>query len=212
MDPLSKSQDSDITRPNPPHGARVGVYTALGALSGVIALPWLPDTVARRVRGALAQDLCSRHGVALTPEARAVLSEPDADVLSGKMGAALRFVALRWLKRFSPLGFLPPVRSAVSTFALGHLMDRYFVRHRKERATRMDVEEAKHLRALVDKAVVELLRTDLQVPRDNVGAAPEDLRDGVTQLIDGVVIAVASVPDMITRRLDAAFDAVVKRT
>jgi hypothetical protein len=212
MDPLSKGpDDTDMMRPPPAHGARVGVYTALGALSGVIALPWIPDGMARRIRGALAQDLCARHGVTLTPEARAILAEPEADMLKGAMGQALRFVALRWLRRFSPLGFLPPVRSAVTTYALGHLLSRYFARHRTERATRMDVDEAKKIRALVDKTLIELLRTDLVVPRDQSPNAPEDLRDGMTQVIDGVVIAVASLPDIVTRRLDAAFDAAVKR-
>ena len=75
----------------------------------------------------------------------------------------------------------------------------------------MDADEAKKLRALVDQALLEVLRTDLKVPTEANRAGTEDLRDGVTQVIDGVVITVASLPDWITRRLDAAFDAVVKR-
>jgi hypothetical protein len=212
MDPLSKGpEDTELVRKQPVDGGRIGVYTALGALSGAFALPWVPDTLARRIRGALAQDLCSRFGVTLTPGAREILAEPEADMLKGAFGQAVRFVAIRWLRRFSPLGFLPPVRSAVTTYALGHLMNRYFARHRTERATRMDVDEAKKLRDLVDKTMVEVFRTDLNVPRDPRAAAPEDLRDAVTQVVDGVVIAVASLPDLLSRRLDAAFDAAVKR-
>lgn len=212
-EPLKKSDDdTDIAPSARSSGAgRIGVYTALGALSGVVALPWLPDTLARRVRGALAQDLSNRFGVTLTPEARAVLATPETDLLGGALGSAVRFIALRWLKRFSPLALLPPVRAGVTTYALGHLFERYLVRHRRERSTRMDVDEAKKLRALVDKALVEVLRTDLAVPSDPNRAATEDLRDGITQVIDGIVITAASLPEWITRRLDAAFDAVVKR-
>lgn len=213
MDPLKRSaDDTDLVRGSTSGSGRIGVYTALGALSGVVALPWVPDGLARRVRGALAQDLCNRAGVALTPEAREVLAEPETnDAMGGAVGQALRFVAIRFLKRFSPLGFLPPVRTGVTTYALGHLLERYLSRHRTERATRMDVEEARKVRALVDKAVVEVFRTDLAVPREHRASASEDLRDGMTQIVDGVVIAVASVPDLLARRLDAAFDAVSKR-
>jgi hypothetical protein len=214
MDPLTKGAGdaADIVRKPSAGTGRIGVYTALGALSGVIALPWVPDGLARRVRGALAQDLCSHFGVTLTPEARVVLAEPETPAMGGALGQAARFVALRWLKRFSPLGFLPPVRTGVTTYALAHLLDRYLSRHRAQRATRMDHDEAKTLRGLIDQTLVELLRTDLTVPPDrNRAAAPEDLRDGMTQVVDGVVIAVASVPDLLTRRLDAAFDVVMAR-
>lgn len=216
MDPLSKTPDEvrpDMARAREAAASgRIGVYTTLGALSGVIALPWVPDGLAKRVRGALAQDLCSRFGVTLTPEARTVLAEPEgAHAMRGALGQAVRFVALRWLKRISPIGFLPPVRTGVTTYALAHLLNRYLARHRIERATRMDVDEAKMFRSLVDKTLLEILRTDLVVPRDTRGGAPEDLRDGMTQVIDGVVIALASAPELVTRRLDAAFDVVMRR-
>ena len=211
MDPLTKgTEDTDIVRAKEAGGGRMGVYTALGALSGVFALPFLPDTLARRVRGALAHDLCTRAGVTLTEEARALLSEPETDLLKGPLGQAARFVASRWLRRFTPLGFLPPVRTAITTFALGHLLGRYLARHRSERATRMDVDEAKKVKRLIDRTLVDVLRSDLAVPREHV-ARGEDLRDGVTQVVDGVVIAIAGLPDMAVRRLDVAFDAAVRR-
>lgn len=213
MDPLTKgtAEPADIVRTLSAGTGRIGVYTALGALSGVIALPWIPDGLARRVRGALAQDLCSHFGIAITPEARAVLAEPEADLMRGALGQAARFVALRWLKRFSPFGFLPPVRTGVTTYALAHLLNRYLSRHRAERSTRMDIEEARKLRSLVDKTLVELFKTDLPVQKATRNAPSEDLRDGMTQVIDGAVIGIASLPDLLTRRLDAAFDAVIKR-
>lgn len=216
MDPLTaradqKSDDSEIVRTQTAGAGRIGAYTALGALSGVMALPFVPDTLAKRVRGALAQDLCARFGIALTPEARAVLCEPEGDKMRNAAVQAIRFVAIRWLKRVSPLGFLPPVRTGFTTYALGHVLERYLARHRRERATRMDVEEARKLRSLIDKTLAEVFRTDLPMSRDQSSMAQEDLRDGFTQIVDGVVITLASVPELIARRLDAAFDAVVKR-
>src|SRR4051794_34673723 len=60
-------------------GGRLGTYTMLGAVTGVVPLPWLPDVVARRIRGALVHDLTSRHGLSITPEARAALVEPEME-------------------------------------------------------------------------------------------------------------------------------------
>ena len=58
-------------------GGRLGTYTMMGAASGVVPLPWVPDAIVRRVRGALIHDLTARHGLSLTPEARTVLIEPS---------------------------------------------------------------------------------------------------------------------------------------
>ena len=54
---------------------RLGTYTILGGVTGIVPLPWVPDAIARRVRGALVHDLTARHGLSLTPEARSLLAD-----------------------------------------------------------------------------------------------------------------------------------------
>ena len=58
--------------------ARVTVFAFAGALVGVVPIPILPRRMMRSIRGAMAHDVCTQHGLALTAEARDVLSEPAA--------------------------------------------------------------------------------------------------------------------------------------
>src|ERR1700733_4865432 len=104
------------------------------------------------VRGALTQDIAARHGLSITLEARDLLAEPAGTEGPRGLGAqAMRFVTRRLLGRFGPLGFVPPVRSGLETFVLGHLFARYLESLRTERAARIDVEEARELRRAIDR-------------------------------------------------------------
>lgn len=192
-----------------PHfgGGRLGTYTALGAVSGVVPLPWVPDAIARRVRGALVHDLTARHGLSLTPEARAILVEPGgAEGPQSYMKQGVTFAVTRVLGRLGPLAMLGPVRTALGTFVLGHLFERYLDTARHARSVRIDVDEARRIRRAIDQALVYALTTDGGRSRENPPFGPEDLRDDSTRVVDGVLISIASAPGWLTRRLDAAFD------
>ncbi len=198
-------------RSDPAGVGRVGIYALLGGITGVVPLPWLPDAIARRLRGALAQDVAARRGLSLTKEARGVLSEPEPrESARGMMGEMLRFATKKLLTRFTPLSVLPPVRSAAHVFALGHLFDRYIEKTRTLRSVRIDVEEAKKIRDAIDHAILAVVKPELSVEKAPRLNAPEDLRDPPTQMLDGVIIAVAGLPEWIVRRLDAAYDDYVK--
>jgi len=212
-DPMVKDKEAPLGDKRAPLGTgRLGVYTALGAATGSVPLPVLPDQLVRRLRGALVHDVSARHGLSLTAEARDVLSAPHpGDTPPTLIAQAMRYASSKLLARFTPLGFLSPVRSAAQTFALGHLLDRYIATARRERAVRIDREEARRVRRAIDHAVINTLRSDLH-PAAAPSAAPiEDLRDQVTQILDGIVIAAAGIPDWMVRRLDAAFDEAIRR-
>ncbi len=189
---------------------RLGTYTVMGAASGVVPLPWIPDALARRVRGALVQDLASRHGLSLSPDARAVLIEPGgAEGPRGFLSQGVTFAVTRILGRVGPLALVPPVRSAIGTFVLGHLLHRYLDGARAVRTLRIDVEEARRVRRAIDQALLYALTTDAHDSREDKPFSAEDLRDSTTQFVDGVLISVASLPGWLVRRLDAAFDEVL---
>jgi len=192
-------------------GGRLGTYTFLGGVTGIVPLPWVPDAIARRVRGALAHDLASRHGVSLTAEARAVLVESaGADGPRSVFSQGLKFAVTRVLGRLGPLAVVAPVRTALGTFVLGHLLERYLERGRTVRAVRIDVEEARKVRRAIDQALLYAVTTEPRKPsRDEVPIPPEDLRDQTTQIVDGVIISVANLPAWFLKRLDAAFDEVL---
>jgi len=212
MDPLSKDKEAPVrlVEKDTLGAGRIGVYTAIGGSIGMVPLPWVPDSIARRVRGALVQDVAARHGLSITPDARAALAEPDGpDGSRGMFAQAMKFATQKFLVRFVPLGFLPPLRSAAQTFALGHLFHRYLQNARNNVSIRIDVDEARRVRRAIDASVFAAFRVD--VPEGALRKnAPEDLRDDITQFVDGLIIGAASVPDLIVRRLDAAFDECLK--
>jgi uncharacterized protein (DUF697 family) len=188
-------------------GGRLGTYTALGAITGIVPLPWVPDAIVRRIRGALVHDLTSRHGLSLTPEARKVLIESggwEGPPSIFKQGVT--FAVTRVLGRFGPLAMLGPVRTAFGTFVLGRLLQRYLETARIDRSVRIDVEEARRIRRAIDQSVFYALTTEGKGARERLPLSPDDLRDSTTQLVDGVIISIASSPGWLLRRLDAAFD------
>lgn len=188
-------------------GSRLGTYTMLGAASGVVPLPWVPDVIVRRVRGALIHDLTARHGLSLTPEARAVLVEAgSASTAKGSIQQGATFAATRVLGRFGPLALLGPVRTALGTFVLGHLLERYIDTARVVRSVRIDVEEARRVRRAINQALIFALTTEGRSSREQPPMSPDDLRDSTTQVVDGVFISIASAPGWLVRRLEAAFD------
>jgi hypothetical protein len=188
-------------------GGRLGTYTALGAVSGVLPLPWVPDAIVRRIRGALLHDLTSRHGLSLTTEARAVLVDPSSiDGSRNYVQQGVTFAVTRVLGRFGPLAMIGPVRTALGTFVLGHLFERYLETARITRSVRIDIEEARRVRSAIDQALIYALTTEGKGSREQPPLSLEDLRDPSTRIVDGVFISIASAPGWLVRRLDAAFD------
>jgi uncharacterized protein (DUF697 family) len=208
-EPLASKRSEALGRRNL-GGGRLGTYTVMGAASGIVPLPWIPDAIVKRVRGALVHDLVSRHGLSLTPEARTVLVEPaGTEGPRGFISQGVTFAVTRVLGRFGPLAVIPPVRSALGTFVLGHLLQRYLEGARTARSARIDIEEARRVRRAIDQALLYALTTEARPSREDAPFAAEDLRDQTTQVIDGVLISIASMPGWLTRRLDAAFDEVL---
>lgn len=188
---------------------RVGVYAALGASVGAVPLPWVPDALVRRVRGALVQDLAVRHGISLTREARDALAEPSGSRTGRSvLRQALRFIgtrlAMRWLTALGPIGLFWPAQSAVQTYVLGRLFERYLSVARSERAVRIDGEEARRVRLAIDGALMRALGVALD-PLPEPTSIDDD-RDLPTAVIDGLLAIAAGIPARLTRRLDAAFD------
>ncbi len=210
----NKSEDEMVTshgsgtlaRPDM-EGGRIGAYTALGGVASAVPLPWLPDVVLRRIRGAMVHEIAMRHGLSLSTEARAILSEPSGvDGPRGLLENGIRFAAGKLLSRFGPFGIFPPVRSAVSTFLLGHLFERYLEISRSDRSIRINVEEARRVRRAIEQAIVLAFTADTSQHRDPRPIAAEDMRDQLTQIIDGVIMKITSLPNWLTRRVEAAFD------
>jgi hypothetical protein len=194
------------------HAGRLGIYAAMGASAGAVPLPWIPDVLARRVRGALVHDIAVRHGRSLESDAREALADPAGpNGQSGMIGQALRFLgaklATRALTGLGPVVLFRPLRAALHTYVLGHLFDRYLERAGTPRHGRISVDEARRVRVAIDRALLRALTVDvdpLAAPTD-----ADDARDETTAFIDGVLGVAAGVPERLMQRLDAAFDDIV---
>ncbi len=79
-------------------------------------------------------------------------------------------------------------------------------------AARIHADEARRIRELINRAVARVISPTLNPAQAILPAGAEDLRDEVTRWTDTLLLAGAGVPDYLDRRLDAAFDAVVKST
>jgi hypothetical protein len=189
---------------------RLATLALVGGAAGSVPLPLVTWGILRRVKGAVAHDIASRHGLSLTPEARDVLSAPMGGRRPSALLSTVAFVAKRVVGRLGPLGVVPPVSAWLEVYALGLLFDRYVERVRTGSAVRIDVVEARKLRDAIDQSIRRAfsLRTQPSAGAPVV-ESPEDARDPATRLFDGILLGLAAVPSAAQRRLEAAFDDIV---
>lgn len=200
----------------PPAAGRFAVYAAASALTGIVPFPVLPRRILQALRGALAFDVCARHGLALTPDARSILSDPRPPT-QGRSSTftreALAWVGRRAVRRVAPLGVVyAPMRDGFDMLAFGHLLDRYLSNHRSaaaSRSVRIEAEEAIAIRTLLDRAVMRAVELGLEARAIEDRDAPEDYRGAIQRAVDSLLISASKVPEVIDRRLDAALDDVV---
>lgn len=191
----------------PPTG-RLAVMTAYAVAATIIPIPFLPDRVLSRVRGAMVYDIASRHGLSITTDARSTLSEPDSE-LRTKLVRTAETIARQLLRRVRPLGVLASASRGLEIFALGLLFERYITKVRKSAALRVHHDEARLVREAIDRSILRAFSPSLKPATTTMGEGVEDLRDELTRWIDALLLTTAAVPSYMERRLEAAFDEVV---
>jgi hypothetical protein len=194
----------------PPTG-RLAVMTAYAIAATAIPIPFVPDRVLARVRGAVAHDIAARHGLSLTTDARAVFAEADSETRTRIVRAA-ESVARQLLRRLRPLGVLTAASRGLELYALGHLLERYVTKKRASGAVRLHFEEARQVRDAIDHAVLRAFSPALKPATETHNTGVEDLRDEFTRWIDAFILTSAALPSYLERRLDAAFDEIVAQT
>jgi uncharacterized protein (DUF697 family) len=197
-----------ITPPSAAPSGRLAVMTAYAVAATVIPIPFVPDRVISRVRGALVYDVASRHGLSLTTDARAALAEADSEMRT-KLVRTAETIARQLLRRVRPLGFLSSASRGVEMYALGLLFERYITKARRSAAVRLHQEEARLVREAIDRAMLRAFSPSLTPATTTVNEGVEDLRDEFTRWIDALLLTSAAVPSYLERRLEAAFDEIV---
>lgn len=200
---------ADLRASGPPPG-KLESFAVLGAFVGTVPLPWVPDVLARRLRGALVQDVASRHGVVLSSDARQMLADPTATKAKrGPLRQAFGFLSKKLLIRFGPLALLPPLRSALETYVLGYLFDRYLARVDRTDRMRVDGEEARVVRQAIERAVLRVVSPEGGLQWPAMPLPREESRDEITQALDGLLSATTTIPSWLLERLASAFDEAV---
>ena len=198
---------------SPPSRGKLAILTSVALAASAIPIPFVPDRIIGRIRGALAHDVLARAGLCLTSDARAIFADPDRGsggrVLLRK---AANLLTLSVLKRLGPIGIVTSAASAAEVYAFGYLLDRYVTRVRRTGTVRIHDVEARRVREAIDKAVLRAFSPSLKAESTTIAAGIEDLRDEFTRWIDVLLLAGASLPSHVDRRLDAAFDEVVAQT
>lgn len=206
--PASTTPSSiDATRLDAPQPGRLGLLTAFAVAASAVPVPIVPDRIVDRVRGAIAHDVASRHGLSLTTEARAVLAAPGNQDRAMAL-KAIEMLITTVLRRLGPLGATVLVARGLETYALGHLFDRYLARGRTERGVRIQADEARQVRSLVERALVRAFSPSLHPAVATLPGPIEDVRDEWTRWTDALLLTTATLPGYLERRLEAAFDQV----
>jgi uncharacterized protein (DUF697 family) len=189
---------------------RLAVLSAFAVAASIIPLPFLPDRLVGRVRGALLHDIGSRHGLSITSDARNLLANAGAPGRHALVNVAEN-VARTLVRRFiAPIGALTAGARGIEVFALGLLFDRYLREVRSPGNARVEIEEARKIRDVIDRAVVRAVSPTLHPALTTEARGAEDLRDEVTRWSDALLLTSASVPSYVERRLEAAFDEIVR--
>jgi hypothetical protein len=210
--PEARSNVATLAEAAPAPSGRLAVLSAYALAASAIPLPFLPDRLVRRVRGALVHDIGSRHGLSFTSDARELLANPGAPDRHALVNAAEN-VASALLRRFVvPLGVLSAAARGVEVYAFGLLLERYVRDVRPRGAVRVHRDEARDVRDAIDRAVVRAVSPTLGPAATTETAGVEDLRDELTRWIDAALLTSASVPSYVERRLEAAFDEIVRET
>lgn len=204
------SDTSVATTPRAATSGRLAILTGLSLAASALPIPFLPDRVVLQVRGAIVQDVAARHGLSLTTDARQAFAEASGDFPGREIiKRTLGFLSKTFVRKLGPLAAMFSASAAVEVFALGHLFERYLDRHRGSKAVRIQADEARAVRKLMEAAVIRALSPNLKAEPLPLLPGVEDLRDEFTRTVDTILLVGAGLPGYLERRLDAAFDAVI---
>lgn len=201
---------AQITERAAPRGPLV-VLTSVALAASAVPLPFLPDRVIARIRGAIAHDVLARAGLSLTTDARAILAATDTTGGRAILRKAADLLTTSVLKRLGPVGIVTTALRAAEVYAFGYLLERYVRRVRRIKAVRVHDAEARRVREAIDRAVMRAFSPSLRTEATTLETGVEDLRDEFTRWIDLLLLAGASLPSHLDRRLDAAFDDVISQ-
>lgn len=201
-------------------GASVTVYAAVTGLAGAIPIPLLDSMLSELSRGAAMRRVARRHGVTLTPDARAILSGPGTvHATSSDRG---RLVKMALSSVLAPFRIAARLEDAVGTLFSAVLLDHFLRRPDRPPGATLTQAEARRVRSATETAIGEagfdaiktiplgLLRILRRAFDVTISADPEG-RSPIERFVDAVLDGLADAPDDLVDVLTLQFDRALER-
>lgn len=196
-------------------GASVTVYAAVAGLAGAVPVPLLDAVLSELARGAAMRRVARRHGVVLTPDARAILAGPGSvRATSSERGRMLKSALATVL---APFRIAARVEDAVGTLLAAILLDYFLRRPDRPRGAAVTEAEARRVRAAIERAVADSgfdaiktfpvgLWRVLRRGIDALMASDQEGRSPLERFVDAVLDGLADAPDELVDTLIHNFD------
>jgi len=193
----------------------VPVYAVAAGLAAAIPMPFVDKWLARTARGSAMRRVASRHGLALSSDARRVLGEiglPKDIRVRGYTVA--RSVLQRYLFPMIPVGRL---EDALAALASATLFDSYLRRRPYPAGTVLDAKDAKRIRKSIDAAMVQgmadLAKSMPQVTRELaseswsvVRTRDAEGRARTEAIVDHLLDTIADIPESLLTTLEVRLE------
>jgi len=198
-------------------GASVTVYAAVTGLAGAVPVPMLDGVLSELSRGAAMRRVARRHGVSLTPDARAVLAGPGTvHATSTERGRLLKAALASVL---APFRVAARLEDALGTMLAAVLLDHFLRRADRPDGVTLTEAEARRVRSATEAAIsaagFDAIKTiplglwsilkdafDALLRVDAEGRSP--LERFVDEVLDGLAEAPNDLVDTLTLHFDEA--------
>lgn len=201
-------------------GISVTVYATVAALAGAVPVPLLDSALSELARGAAMRRVAKRHGVTLTPDARAILAGPGAvGATSSERGKLLKSALATVL---APFRIAARIEDGLGTLFAAVLLDHFLRRPDRPKGATLTEAEARRVRVAIERAVAaagfDALKTVplgvFRILKNGFSAmvtVDQENRSPLERLVDSVLDEFADAPDELVDTLAFHFDDALAR-
>ena len=198
------ADETAVAEGHRPRSASWLVYAAATGVAGAIPIPFVDAVLSELARGSAMRRVAGRHGLSLSPEARAVLSM-GGTVAATSSGRA-RMLKAAISSAFAPFRIAARMEDAFGTLLAAVMFDRYLAKRTDDAASPLGEDEAIRWRRAMERAVTEsgfdAVRTlplgVLYVFRDAFRAAwnaDQEGRNMLERFVDALLDGAADAPE-----------------
>lgn len=202
-------------------GASVSVYAVVTGLAGAVPVPMLDSVLSELSRGAAMRRVARRHGVALSSEARAILSSPGSvHATSSERGRLLKTALSSML---APFRVAARIEDAFGTLFAAVLLDHFLRKSSRPAGAALTADEARPVRSATETAIAEAgfdalktipvgLYRIVRRSFEALGRPDREQRTLVERFMDSLLDGLADAPDDLVDTLTHHFDLAMAAT